>query len=460
MKTFLKFIGISLLPWIVCFTAIFCEGNSEELVKWRAFSFSVFLFSILSFAYVYFFEIFLKTKKKLFVKLVLTCAFVFIMVFALGLLFQYYTDSIDLLIPFFQGTLGICMFLLEYLILNFFLNLDKRKELLFTDNNFFYLKVLLVIIFFETVLLSIMSLDFLIQSPSLSYLFRHFSSTVLLLSIINLTAFFSLNLLSKVIFLRYKIIAVILGSVVLSFFIIGLINIIRFKYLSYAIFVHLILCIFSTLLIYTIIDFRDKLNISKKNNKLLSKDILKKHTEYIQLKQQVNPHFLFNNLNVLISLIEINPKKAVEFGHNLSNVYRHYLKNQDEDFVSLKLELEFIKEYLEIYKTKFLNGFTFEIQTMTTDYYVLSLAIQELIENIFKHNSITDLKPIKIKIYIENEFFVVKNTKNQKTESTTTKIGLENIKRRYEILSQKSIHVVDENNFFLVYLPIIKLEEK
>jgi hypothetical protein len=148
MKTFLKFIGISLLPWIVCFTAIFCEGNSEELVKWRAFSFSVFLFSILSFAYVYFFEIFLKTKKKLFVKLVLTCAFVFIMVFALGLLFQYYTDSIDLLIPFFQGTLGICMFLLEYLILNFFLNLDKRKELLFTDNNFFYLKVLLAIIFF------------------------------------------------------------------------------------------------------------------------------------------------------------------------------------------------------------------------------------------------------------------------------------------------------------------------
>ena len=68
-------------------------------------------------------------------------------------------------------------------------------------------------------------------------------------------------------------------------------------------------------------------------------------------------HFLFNNLNTLISFIEVNPTKAIDFGHNLANVYRHYLKRQDEDFVLLKDELLFIKEYLEIYKAKFENGF-------------------------------------------------------------------------------------------------------
>jgi LytS/YehU family sensor histidine kinase len=156
------------------------------------------------------------------------------------------------------------------------------------------------------------------------------------------------------------------------------------------------------------------LNLSKSNLKALSNDVLKKNTEYVQLKQQVDPHFLFNNLNVLISLIDLNPKKAIEFGHNLSNVYRHYLLNQSEDFVSLTSELQFIKEYLEIYKAKFSSGFSFEIQFITADYYVLSLAVQELIENIFKHNVIVESNPVVIEIFVEDDFLVIKNSKNLK----------------------------------------------
>ena len=124
--------------------------------------------------------------------------------------------------------------------------------------------------------------------------------------------------------------------------------------------------------------------------KIIELEKLTHKMELAELKNQINPHFLFNNLNTLISFIEVNPSKAIDFGHNLANVYRHYLKKQEEDFVSLKDELLFIKEYLEIYKAKFENGFNFSISDeFRENQYVLSSTIQELIDNIFKRCYIT-----------------------------------------------------------------------
>ena len=165
--------------------------------------------------------------------------------------------------------------------------------------------------------------------------------------------------------------------------------------------------------------------------KILSNSISKKNVEYLQLKQQVNPHFLFNNLNTLISFIEINPKKAIEFGHHLSNTYRHYLKYQEEDFVLLSDEINFIKEYLDIYKAKFENGFLYKIDVQSYDnQYILSLSLQEIVDNIFKHNTLNEQSPIEIDIFIVNDKLCISNNLVFKSSITTTKSGLENIKNR------------------------------
>lgn len=199
-------------------------------------------------------------------------------------------------------------------------------------------------------------------------------------------------------------------------------------------------------------------NRNFKINKLTS-DFSKKEAEYLQLKQQVNPHFLFNNLNTLISFIEINPKKAIEFGHHLSNTYRHYLKNKNDDFVSLKEELEFIKEYLEIYKAKFENSFSFEISCQPKENeYIVCLSLQEIVDNVFKHNTMDDNNPLKIRISSIENGLVVENTITNKMVSESNQIGLENINKRYKILTNKEIQIVHQTDTYQVILPILELE--
>jgi two-component system LytT family sensor kinase len=195
-----------------------------------------------------------------------------------------------------------------------------------------------------------------------------------------------------------------------------------------------------------------------KINKLTS-DFSKKEAEYLQLKNQINPHFLFNNLNVLVSFIELDPKKAVDFGLHLSNVYRHYLKNQTEDFVSLQGELDFIAEYLAIYKAKFENGFTFTLPTVVLEnQYILSSCLQELIDNIFKHNNLEEENPLDIKIFIELNSLVIQNTINKKGVESSSNFGLNNIKKRYLLLTNNNIQIIETKAHFKVTIPILELE--
>ena len=194
--------------------------------------------------------------------------------------------------------------------------------------------------------------------------------------------------------------------------------------------------------------------------KILSNSISKKNVEYLQLKQQVNPHFLFNNLNTLISLIEINPKKAIAFGQHLSNTYRHFLKNQEDDFILLTDEISFIKEYLEIYKAKFENGFSFNIDiNFSNNQCILSLSLQEIIDNIFKHNNLEETNPIEISIYSVTDMLYISNSIQLKNSLETTEIGLNNINNRYQLLTQRTIEVTQTLNTFQVGLPILILEQ-
>jgi|GEM_PF-1339610 len=200
---------------------------------------------------------------------------------------------------------------------------------------------------------------------------------------------------------------------------------------------------------------------SKRNFKIkkLTSDFSKKEAEYLQLKNQVNPHFLFNNLNTLISFIEIDPKKAIEFGHHLSNTYRHYLKNKNDDFVSLKEELEFIKEYLEIYKAKFENSFSFEINAVPKENeYIVCLSLQEIVDNVFKHNTMDENNPLEIRISKVENGLLIENIVSNKANNQSNGVGLENINKRYTILTNKEIQIVNDTNKYQVILPILELE--
>ena len=119
----------------------------------------------------------------------------------------------------------------------------------------------------------------------------------------------------------------------------------------------------------------------------------------------------------------------------------------------------FIKEYLEIYKAKFENGFNFSISDeFRENQYVLSSTIQELIDNIFKHNNLDEENPIEIKIYTENDSLIIYNSVVSKNVTDSTSSGLNNINKRYEILTNSSIVITNDENSFSVQLPILNLE--
>lgn len=187
---------------------------------------------------------------------------------------------------------------------------------------------------------------------------------------------------------------------------------------------------------------------------------IKKTQQYQELKNQINPHFLFNNLNTMISFIEENPKKAIAFGHHLAGVYRHYLKNSNEDFISLIEEISFIQNYLDIYKAKFNNSLEFTLPTeISKSDYILSSVLQEIIDNIFKHNIIDAEHIMKIDISINDDFLEIKNSKVLKNKIDSTKMGLNNISKRYELLTNHKLIINDSDIAFEVQIPILKYED-
>ena len=253
---------------------------------------------------------------------------------------------------------------------------------------------------------------------------------------------FQINFIFKILILTFII-----------FFLLQSLNIVKFKFHWGLLINFFMVSLFTTTLFYGLMYYYNQKEKLKKLNATLSKNKL----EYNLLKDQINPHFLFNNLNTLISFIEDNPQKAVAFGHNLSNVYRHYLSNQSEDFVNLRTELAFIREYLAIYKAKFDNGFIYSIQNeFDKNAHILSASLQEVVDNIFKHNCLDEENPLLIEIYSENDFLVISNSILFKKAEFSNNTGLENIKKRYEFLVQRTIIIQTIKNKFVVKLPLIK----
>ena len=177
------------------------------------------------------------------------------------------------------------------------------------------------------------------------------------------------------------------------------------------------------------------------------------------LKTQINPHFLFNNLNTLGGLIEENPKEAGSFLQKLSTVYRTILDNREKHLIPLKNELNFFQPYKEMIETRFEQRLTIRIDHNVLEHegWVPSLSLQILTENAIKHNVVSLSKPLDIQIYIDNNTLWVENPLQlKKQKEYSTKVGLENIRTRLQLAGSKELIVKQTEAIFRVGVPLIQ----
>lgn len=180
---------------------------------------------------------------------------------------------------------------------------------------------------------------------------------------------------------------------------------------------------------------------------------------YESLKNQVNPHFLFNSLNALTNLVYEDQDKAANFIKQLSEVYRYVLDTRDREVVSLEEELKFLKSYAYLQQIRFGDKLSIDLALNGTRSMVAPLALQMLVENAVKHNEVSEENPLHVKIYIDKSFLVVENNLQMKSLSgeSSSGVGLENIRNRYRFLSSNPVVVEQSENKFIVKLPIIPI---
>lgn len=178
------------------------------------------------------------------------------------------------------------------------------------------------------------------------------------------------------------------------------------------------------------------------------------------LRNQLEPHFLFNSLNALSNLIMNDPETAYQFNHRLATVYKYFLVNKDRELITLQSELEFIENYFFVLQVRHDNKLHFA--TQFNNYHegslmILPYALQVLVENAIKHNEFTDTDPLSINVVMNGEYILVKNNVRPKPYSVnSTGIGLRNLSSRYKLACNKDILVEATENEFVVKLPIIK----
>ncbi len=183
------------------------------------------------------------------------------------------------------------------------------------------------------------------------------------------------------------------------------------------------------------------------------------------LKNQLDPHFLFNSLNVLSALIDEDTDKAQDFTIGLSKVYRYVLDQKNKDLVSLSGEIKFAETYLNLLKMRFEDSLEVDIsdEAKTTEAKIIPLSLQLLLENAVKHNKVSEQFPLKIKIYIEAEYLIIENNLQPKIDSRNQNrngIGLENIQSRYELFTNQKCEILKTEQIFAVKLPLLQLQNK
>jgi 2TM domain/Histidine kinase len=180
--------------------------------------------------------------------------------------------------------------------------------------------------------------------------------------------------------------------------------------------------------------------------------------KFESLKNQIDPHFLFNSLNVLSSLIEENPDNAQRFTTSLSKIYRYVLEQKDKELVSVEEELAFAKTYMNLLKMRFENSISYELPEGfdNLEAKVVPLSLQLLLENTIKHNVVSEQKPLHITIFVKDNYLIIQNDLQKKEVLQDRRgVGLQNIISRYAILTERKVLIEQTETIFAVYLPIL-----
>jgi two-component system LytT family sensor kinase len=182
------------------------------------------------------------------------------------------------------------------------------------------------------------------------------------------------------------------------------------------------------------------------------------NAQFESLKNQLDPHFLFNSLNVLSALIDENPDQAQKFTSSMSKIYRYVLEQKDKELVTVLDEIEFAKTYCNLLKTRFEDSVDFEFDVLKEDEQklVVPLSLQLLLENCIKHNFATSSKPLIIKVYSEGSYLSVKNNLQKREQlKESAGIGLSNIVQRYSLLTDQNVFVEESPQDFKVKIPVL-----
>ena len=199
-------------------------------------------------------------------------------------------------------------------------------------------------------------------------------------------------------------------------------------------------------------------------NNAIEKEKLKNQAlalQYETLSNQVNPHFLFNSLNVLLSLIDQNKNDAKRFTEHLSSFYRQLLSLKDKQLIAVKEELDILRNYLELQQIRYGNHLDVNMSIFDDDnYYIIPLTLQMLVENALKHNILTPEHPLQLSIVAHNDVLIVRNNLQlRKHVVGHSQIGLKNLTERYLFLTNKNILVTQTDNAFEVQIPLITEEQ-
>ncbi|QEC54598.1 sensor histidine kinase [Flavisolibacter ginsenosidimutans] len=207
-------------------------------------------------------------------------------------------------------------------------------------------------------------------------------------------------------------------------------------------------------LIYESLFLSAEIDVDAKVMQQLDKE--RQQAETSVLKNELDPHFLFNCLNALSYLVRAEPEKAYQFVHKLSNVFKYLLLNKQKDFVSVEEEMVYLEDYYFLLRVRFDEGVQLQknVNGAAAKALILPCTLQALVENAIKHNFFSEKEPLVISIEMHDEFISVSNPLRPKScKETSTQIGLQNLKSRYQLVMNKNIHVQKTSDCFLVKIP-------
>ena len=207
---------------------------------------------------------------------------------------------------------------------------------------------------------------------------------------------------------------------------------------------------------FTGVDFLKKWKSEVVRSEQLQKE--KIATQYESLRNQVNPHFLFNSLNALSELVYDDQELAVKYIRQLSQVYRYVLDSRDMEVATLEHEMGFLESFIFLQKIRFGDNLIVNIDVGEKyNYFILPLSLQILFENAIKHNVVSEEDPLTINLSVEDDYLVIQNKLNpKKSMDIGTGIGLKNIEMRYKYLTKNAVIIQETGKEYIVKIPLLK----